>query len=524
MICIKQLSLMARQAVQSNQWQIVSYAANQILKIDSKSAEGFFLSGLADKYFHKKQQAISFFETSLEIDPNRYDSAVELAHQFAMIRRNSQACRLLDAYASKLSNSSVYANLAGTVYTEIGLPEKAYPLHQLAFQLQPTVSSFIANLAEVSVYLGKMDEASILYKRLISKSPLHQGNHYQLSRLKKATSYGHINEMKRILAKNHNTHDKNIFLYYAIGKELEDLEEWDEAFSFYKQGADAICQVANYNINDDINIINSVIRQASPEWLNQYQDVKPIDKQPIFIVGLPRTGSTLCERIISSHSNVTSLGETLFIQMLLKQYSKINSPERMSSEIIEALTDVNIEDMAEQYIECVRYRLGKEYYFIDKLPINVLYLGFIVKAFPNAKIVYLNRHPMDACFAMYKQVFTWAYKYSYSLDDLSKYYVAFTSLIEHWNDVLGDNFISIEYESLVSDPKEQITQLLKNLGLPFETQCLDFNKNKAPSTTASSVQVRSNINTKSINRWKKFSKHLSPLYKHLIQHDLLVER
>lgn len=520
----EQLSLIARQAVQKNQWQKVSDAANNIISINSKSAEGFFLLGLSDKYLHKQSKAMSLFAVALEIDSNRYDAAIELAQQYSLMRRNTDACHLLDEYTTKLSNSSVYANLAGMIYTEIGLPEKAYPLYQQAVFLQPRVSSFVANLAEVCVYLGKIEEASILYKQLIKNSPYHQGNHYQLSRLTKANSYKHIAEMKNVLAKNKQSHDKNIFLYYAIGKELEDLEDWDEAFDFYKKGANAISHLVNYDIKIDISIIESVIKQSTPDWLNKVGDTIQIDKQPIFIVGLPRTGSTLCERIISSHSNVSSLGETLFIPMLLKQFSNVNTSEKMSLTIIEALADINIQNLSEKYINCVSYRFGDEDYFIDKLPMNILYLGFIVKAFPNAKIVYLNRNPMDACFAMYKQVFTWAYKYSYSLNDLAEYYVAFSSLIEHWNDVLGDNFITIDYESLVSEPEQQITKLLGKLGLPFEAQCIDISKNKAPSTTASSVQVRSGINIKSVNRWKKFSAHLAPIYEHLHQNGLVEER
>jgi hypothetical protein len=173
-------------------------------------------------------------------------------------------------------------------------------------------------------------------------------------------------------------------------------------------------------------------------------------------------------------------------------------------------------------MEAVGYRLGDEPMFIDKLPFNYLYLGFIAKGYPHARIVHLRRHPLDACFAMYKQVFTWAYKYSYTLNDLGRYYVAYDRLLEHWRETLGDRLIEVEYESLVADLEPQTRALLDKLGLPFEQACLDFHKNITASTTASSVQVREKAHTRSVNRWKNFERHLKPLKDYLEKAGIVV--
>ncbi|MEP2653122.1 MAG: sulfotransferase, partial [Paraglaciecola sp.] len=149
------------------------------------------------------------------------------------------------------------------------------------------------------------------------------------------------------------------------------------------------------------------------------------------------------------------------------------------------------------------------------LPFNFLFLGFIAKAWPNARIVHLGRNPMDACFSMYKQIFTWAYKFSYSLDGLGKYYVAYNRLRSHWRSVLGDQLIEVEYESLVSDTESQTRMLLDKLGLSFEDACLNFDENKAPSATASSVQIREKAHKRSINKWHRFRTQLSPLKNYL---------
>ena len=154
--------------------------------------------------------------------------------------------------------------------------------------------------------------------------------------------------------------------------------------------------------------------------------------------------------------------------------------------------------------------------FIEKLPFNFLYLGLIAKAWPNARIIHMVRNPIDACFSMYKQVFTWAYRYSYSVEHLGQYYVAYNKLRLHWKDVLGDRVIEVGYEDLVHDQEAQTRRLLDRLGLEFEEGCLHFEKNTAPSTTASSVQVRSKVHSGSIGKWHRFEKQLAPLKEHLI--------
>jgi len=325
--------------------------------------------------------------------------------------------------------------------------------------------------------------------------------------------------MQAILKNTESTDDKNIFMYYALGKELEDLERWQESYSYYKKGGDAVCSVAKYEISNDVALIDKIIKTCNADWLKkgiEKANKLKSKKTPIFIVGLPRTGTTLTERIISSHSLVESVGETQFMQMVLRRESGVQSIENMNSEMIEALVDTDPEAIAKGYIDSVNYRLAKEPFFIDKLPFNFLFLGFIAKAWPDARIIHLGRNPMDACFSMYKQIFTWAYKFSYSLDGLGQYYVAYDRLRNHWREVLQDRLIEVEYESLVSDTENQTRLLLEKLGLNFEQSCLDFDKNKTPSATASSVQIREKAHSRSINKWQRFSEELNPLKEYLI--------
>ena len=520
---VKNLSNAGRQAMAHQDWATVHLCANGILSRDAKEPEGYFFLGLIEKAQEHPRRAIDAFEKAIELDEKRYDAAVELASQYSMGRRNREVAELLARYETALENSPRYLDMAGTVYTEIGLPEKAWPLYQKASKLQPEVPLIKANLASCAVFVGELEVAKKAYRELLTINPGHQRNHYQLSRTVRATDTGHIEQMEALLARSKLPPDRNIFLYYALGKEYEDLQEWDKAFEFFEKAGDAVTSIANYDVATDIAIIDSIIGTCSRDWLDETSRPSKQDKTPLFVVGLPRTGTTLTERIIAAHSQVASVGETEFVQMVMRRESGVSSVEKMSPSIIEAVAKKDASLISEGYLETIRYRLGEEAIFVDKLPFNVLYLGFIAKAWPGKPIVLQKRNPMDSCFSMYKQVFTWAYKYSYNLDNLGDYYIAYERLCQHWRDVLGAQLVEVQYEDMVADQETQTRRLLDKLGLPFEEACLHFEKNVAPTATASSVQVRQKVHTASVERWRRYEKQLQPLRDKLESAGIKVE-
>jgi tetratricopeptide (TPR) repeat protein len=523
---ISHLSAIGRRAVEARDWQTVQACATEIQQLAPDSPEGWFLRGLVEKVQARPRRAIEAFEKALDLDPQRYDAAVELANQYSIARRNGDAADLLARYEDALANSPLYLDLAGTVYNDIGLPEMAWPLYEKATALQPGVDLFQANRAACAVYLGKIDEAREIYQRLLQRFPTHRRNHYHLSRLEKARDYEHIDQMKSVLREDERPPHHNIPLYFALGKELEDLQQWDESFEFYRKANDAVTEVAGYDVGRDVALIDKVIEICNSHWLADTSRESPADESdptPIFVVGLPRTGTTLTERILSSHSRVSSLGETLFLQKVLHRESGVPSVENMNPAMIEGLAGKDMQTVARAYMDSVRYRLGPEPMFIEKLPFNFLYLGFIARAWPDARLVHLVRNPMDACFSMYKQVFTWAYKFSYSLESLGRYYIAHDRLARHWKAVLGDRLVEVAYEDLVRDQEGQTRRLLERVGLDFEEACLQFDRNRAPSTTASSVQVREKVHTGSVFRWKRFERQLQPLLEQLEQAGIRVD-
>ncbi len=512
---LEQLSMTARRAAQGRDWAKVRACAKDMLKRRRDSAEGHFLLGLVEKASNRPNRAIKAFSKALSLDEKRYDAAIELASQHLRTHQYGEAVTLLRRYESHMNNSPRYLDIAGTIYSNIGLPELAWPLYQRANELQPGVDSLRAKLAACSVHVGKIDEADDIYRQLLKKFPNHQRNHYELSRLRRASDTTHIDQMKAVLRSTRLKPEQNIYLYYALGKELEDLEQWDEAFEYYKMAGDAAASIANYDVETDIRLIDEIIEVCNEDWLADVANDATFEdpgKTPVFVVGLPRTGTTLTERILSSHSMVESAGESFFMQVVLKRVSRIESTDPMSPAIIEAAAKRDIRQIASGYLESVSYKLGNKPMFIEKLPENFLYLGFIAKAFPHGRIIQLKRNPMDTCFAMYKQSF---FRYAYTLDDLGRYYVAYNRLHEHWQKVLKKRLIEIDYEKLVTDQEGQTRKLLEDMGVDFEVACLNFERNTAASNTASTVQIREKIHTRSVDRWKCFEKHLRPLKSYL---------
>jgi tetratricopeptide (TPR) repeat protein len=520
---LDRLSTAARSAVYRRDWGGVAACSRAILERDGRSAEGRFLAGLAFKAAGDDDGALSEFRRALELDAGRHDAAVELASQLARRRQHGAAAALIERYLDRLHESPVYLHQAGAVLASIGLHGKAWPLFSRACQLQPGVDLFESNLAACSVFVGRIDLARDLYQKLIARFPEHQRYHYHLAKLVTATDDTHVRAMQKVIAHTAQPPDRNVFMYYAIGKELEDLGRWDEAFEHFRMAGDAAAGVADYDVRDDEELVDAIIETCDAGWVAAPAEAARESPEPIFVVGLPRSGTTLVERVLSSHSQVGSVGETQYLPMAVRAASGVDSDRKLTADMIRAAARADAGLIGADYLDRVGFLLGPECHFVDKLPFNSLYLGFIAKAFPTARFVLLSRHPMDACFAMYKQVFTGAYKFSYTQESLARFYIAYRRLVQHWRETLGGRIVDIDYEAFVSRPETEVRKLLAALGLGFEAACLDFDSNAQATATASAVQVRERMHTRSVGRWRRYERQLQPLRARLGNAGLLPE-
>ena len=503
-----EISEIVRQAIAKGDWAQVNWCAMEIAKNAPNNPDAPFLMGLAQKAAQKHDIAAEYFAKALSLSAARYDAAIELARQNILLNRHSAARELLDQYSEKLQENSHYLDMAGEAYFDMGHYDEAWSLYEQACQQQPTVEQYQAHLASCAVYLGKINRAKSIYNSILKRYPRHQKTHYEIAQLERARNDSHIKRMLKVLKKSDHNPESNIYLYYALGKEYEDLGRWRDSFRYYEKAGVAVKKVANYHVSNDVELMDEIIKVCSDGWLQDSPATSSTSQTPIFVVGLPRTGTTLTDRILSSHSKVHSIGESQLLQMVLRDGSRAGNQIGITSKQIEIAAQRDPADIASAYLRAVSKRLGDEPYFIEKLPENVLYLGFIAKAWPNAKIIHLRRHPMDACFAVFKQSF---FRFAYSLDDLAEYYLAYDRLSQHWRNVLGPRVLELNYEELVADQESQTRALLEGLGLEFEEACLRFEQNVAPVATASSVQVREKVHSRSVGKWKRFQTELQPL-------------
>ena len=302
----------------------------------------------------------------------------------------------------------------------------------------------------------------------------------------------------------------NAFYYYAIGKEQEDLQQWPQAFEAFASGAAARRATVEYDESAEIDMFNSLKAHYTPQWLAAGGEGNP-DASPIFVLGQPRTGTTLVERIISAHSQVHSAGELQQFGLGLRRLADYRNPKRFTAELFEAATTLDPAKIGGLYLQTVQKMRGDTPRFVDKLPQNYLMIPLILKALPNAKIVHLVRDPMDACFASFKQLFADAYLHSYEQEEMARHHARYRQLMQVWRERFPGRFFDISYEATARDLEPNARTLIEFLDLPWEDACLSFHEQEGAVTTASAVQVREPAHTRSIGRWRRYEEQLQPM-------------
>lgn len=405
-------------------------------------------------------------------------------------------------------------------HVHCGQHEAADRCHQRLRQLRPDDPAIDYAAAATAVSMGRLDEAERLYERVIAHDPTDYDALQNRSTLRRQTpSQNHVTELEAVLAGLAPGAEGRAAVHYALGKELEDLGEYDRAFSHYRGGAEARRARLRYDVSSDEQVMARIASTFDRDWLSR---TKPGDDTPgpIFILGLPRTGTTLLERMLTAHPRVTSLGETNTLLFALMQGV---GAHRDRDELLQKASAVDLARLGRTYRRASReYGLEGDR-LIDKTPLNFLYMGLIHRAMPGARIIHLRRNPVDACFAMYKTLFRMGYPFSYRFQDIGRYYLAYHQLMGHWRRVLPDGFIDVDYEALVTDTEPQLRRVLDGLGLAWDDACLDFHRQDAPVATASAAQVRQPVYRDSVGRWRRYERQLAPLAERLAQHGIPIK-
>ncbi|MEI6738420.1 MAG: sulfotransferase [Pseudomonadota bacterium] len=276
-----------------------------------------------------------------------------------------------------------------------------------------------------------------------------------------------------------------------------------------RRGADSRRKRLAYKVDTDVDVMRR-IRQVFDSTLFQKHEQSTSPAGALFVLGLPRSGTTLVDRIVSSHSQVDSLGEINDFALTLTRLSGgIRKGGKL--ELVDASARFDFSRLGQVYMSALASYGRSAPHLINKTPQNYLYVGLIHLAIAGAKIIHLRRHPLDTCYAMYKTLFRMGYPFSYSLDDIGHYYLAYHQLMQHWRDTLPGVFLDVDYETIVAHKEKISRKIIQYTNLPWEDACLDFHKNRAPAATASATQVRQDIYGSSVGKWKAYEKELEPL-------------
>ncbi|MDC0236580.1 sulfotransferase, partial [Gammaproteobacteria bacterium] len=322
-----------------------------------------------------------------------------------------------------------------------------------------------------------------------------------------------VKDMTEQLHAIENDNADKYHLAFAIGKALEDDKDYSGAFEAYTLGNQIKRRYSGYDSSDNTLRVEDSVAVCDNKFMSAFNTGGNPEPSPIFVVGLPRSGSTLIEQILASHSQVEATGELHFISRIAARLegSRKKGEARRYPRLLSELSDTERFDLGQQYLDsCSIFRSGSPR-FIDKLPNNFMHIGLIRAILPNATIIDARRAPMAACFANFKQLFAEGQGFTYSVGDIGNYYADYLRLLGHWHQVVPESLMTVNYEDVVTDLEGQVGKLLNHCGLPFEEACVQFHENDRAVRSASSEQVRQPIFTGGLEQWRNFEQHLDSL-------------
>ena len=402
--------------------------------------------------------------------------------------------------------------ILGDILTKTARYEEAVNAFQAGLEIQPDNVGCLAGLGHALKTIGRRDEAIKTYRDWSRMHPSFGEAYWSLANLKNYQfDDSEVQAMEAQLSDPDLPDEPRIHFCFALGKAFEDRANYELAFEYYERGNAA--QRMN-EVHDPVELEithDRIIDVFSDVFLNEHANLGDPDPAPIFIVGLPRSGSTLIEQILASHSQVDGTRELSDIGQIARM---IDRQAPGGAGYPEALPGMGADDLRQLggiYLDATQqFRSGK-LFFTDKMPNNFPNIGLLHLILPNAKVINARRHPLDSCMGSYKQLFFKGQAFTYDLVELGEYYLQYQRMMDHWHSVLPGKILDIHYEDMVNDQETQTRKLLEYCGLPWEDGCLTFYETERAVNTASSEQVRQPIYTGSLNSWRRFESHLGPL-------------
>ena len=459
-------------------------------------------------------EADFLLESAIEFEPDNIQLHLDYIQILRKRQKFSAALQEAKSLYARDAENPIFQSHYAIEAMQTGDHETAFKLFDKVLEKIPNDPATLTSRGHGYKTFGKHEEAVESYRAAYRAKASHGDAWFGLANLKtyKFTD-SEVTEMTELLDRNDIGFMDRINLCFSLGKAYEDRKEFAASFEQYERGNDLKSVQSRYSAKDMTAELDAQKRVCTKALFEAQGGKGCLAPDPIFIVGLPRAGSTLLEQIIASHSQVDG---TLELPNILSLSYRLRGKERakidgLYPKVLHELTEEQLKKFGEQFIEDTRIHRKDAPFFIDKMPNNFRHIGLINLILPNAKIIDARRHPMACCFSGFKQHFAEGQEFTYGLENVGSYYKDYVTLMDHWNEVLPGKILTVQYEDVVADTEMQLRRILDYLGLPFEKSCLEFHKTKRSVRTASSEQVRQPIFKSGVDQWRNFEPWLNPL-------------
>jgi tetratricopeptide (TPR) repeat protein len=455
----------------------------------------------------------------LELSPSFHFARQNYAHVLNLNNRSEKVMEQADILLSADPNNLGYLNLKAVALSKTGDYAGAIALYERVLADHSGYSKIWHSFGHTLKTAGLTERSIEAYRRSIALEPTFGEAYWSLANLKTFRfSEADIAEMQAQMQTDKLSEEDRFHFDFALGKALEDQTLYQQAFQHYSDGNVRRKTMINYKADRNTLKIKQNKLIFTREFFEQRAGLGHSSAEPIFILGMPRAGSTLLEQILSSHSQVEGTMELPDVMAFTKELYR-NRADRLDKTYFPSVTVIDAEQataFGRRYLESTKiHRKAGKPRFIDKMPNNYAHIALIHLMLPNARIIDARRHPMACSFSNFKQHFARGQNFSYSLDDMGRYYRDYVELMAHFDEVLPGRILRVHYENIVADTENEVRRVLEYCGLPFEEGCLRFFENDRPVRTASSEQVRQPIYKEGVDHWRHFEPWLDPLKKAL---------
>jgi Tfp pilus assembly protein PilF len=499
-------------ALNKGDWKQAQRLSMQLLREVPPHAGVCFVAGVAARELMQIPLALQCLQRAVELNPVRPDYLAQFAQALSQANEPRAAVEIADRAAALQPSDPLSLDTLGFVYSQVHAETKAAGMFRRLVELQPRQARHRFNYATSLIQAGDVDAAERELEACLIANPCEWKAYLSRALLRKQTQVSnHLENLRDALPAAAGDALGELCVNMALSKEYEDVGEFQASFKHLLTGKAAFRATRAYSSQTDVALFDAI-----KDGFRQVCAIAGGDpnEEPIFVIGMPRTGTTLVDRILSSHRDVSSAGELQNFGVQFKRATGSVTSPMLDLDTLGRVRQIDWTRLGRQYVESTRPLTGSRRRFVDKLPHNFLLAGFIAKALPNARIICLRRDPMDSCLSNFRQLFALGssqYDYSFDLLDTGRYFVEFARLVAFWKDMLPGRILDVGYESLVSNQEAGTRRLLEFCGLDWDPACLDFHKNVAPVATASAVQVRAPMNSESVHRWKRYGSDLTQL-------------